>query len=519
LTSVVAGRRLRVAHFEAPYRDRSEISAKLSRGLYSREADARLKCGWIQLTGTTVHWKIETLGNASLLVLDGERPVLLTDPWLEGTAYFGSWALEHPLTELQLARAAACPFIWISHGHPDHLHIPSLARLRRDCEILLPDHYYPELKHAVEAEGFRTRILPFKTWTTLEDGVRIMCVQNENMDAILAVEVAGALVLNKNDSPFCGEDPFFQRLVRKYEKSYLLALCAFDADMLNLYDESMRFSAGPPEARKPGTIWATSRICDYLGVKNFCCSSSQHIYVRQDSAWANAYRISWPDIKKYWCARATRLIEPFVTIDLESGEVVPNNPAQQPDLTRVTVTTGDDDWSESATEADWTNIEGFVHKFQTLQKHTDFVGFVVAGEERRFMLSSACARQAATIQRGVIFHVPRHSLMKTIEYGYFDDLLIGNFMKTQLRNMALYPHFTPTIAKLGGNAKVYTSSDLRQFRHHFFRLSPVAFIRYRIGLWAKYILTPSIKSVARSLGVFELLKRLRRRLVGMPEIS
>ena len=45
-----------------------------------------------------------------------------------------------------------------------------------------------------------------------------------------------------------------------------------------------------------------------------------------------------------------------------------------------------------------------------------------------------------------------HSLMQTIRYGYFDDLLIGNFMKTELINFQLYPQFSPCIAKYGGNA-------------------------------------------------------------------
>ena len=32
----------------------------------------------------------ETIGNATLTVFDG-KPVLSTDPWLDGKPYFGSW--------------------------------------------------------------------------------------------------------------------------------------------------------------------------------------------------------------------------------------------------------------------------------------------------------------------------------------------------------------------------------------------------------------------------------------------
>jgi hypothetical protein len=48
-------------------------------------------------------------------------PVLATDPWIKGAAYFGSWTTSHLIPEEQLAHVKACKYLWISHGHPDHL--------------------------------------------------------------------------------------------------------------------------------------------------------------------------------------------------------------------------------------------------------------------------------------------------------------------------------------------------------------------------------------------------------------
>ena len=59
-----------------------------------------------------------------------------------------------------------------------------------------------------------------------------------------------------------------------------------------------------------------------------------------------------------------------------------------------------------------------------------------------------------------------------MEYGYFDDLLIGNFMKVRLVNTKLYPQFTPLVAKIGGNAKVYTRDSTIAFVS-LFRRNPV----------------------------------------------
>ena len=36
----------------------------------------------------------ETIGNATLIAYDG-NPVLVTDPWIRGGAYFGSWTFSH----------------------------------------------------------------------------------------------------------------------------------------------------------------------------------------------------------------------------------------------------------------------------------------------------------------------------------------------------------------------------------------------------------------------------------------
>ena len=70
-------------------------------------------------------FSFETMGNAIVLVRRDGKPLLVTDPWLKGRVYFGSWAHDRPLTEQQIADCAtAAPFVWISHGHPDHLHIP-----------------------------------------------------------------------------------------------------------------------------------------------------------------------------------------------------------------------------------------------------------------------------------------------------------------------------------------------------------------------------------------------------------
>ena len=50
----------------------------------------------------------ETIGNATVVVHDGE-PVLATDPWVRGSAYFGSWGLSYEVPAAQDAARSALP--------------------------------------------------------------------------------------------------------------------------------------------------------------------------------------------------------------------------------------------------------------------------------------------------------------------------------------------------------------------------------------------------------------------------
>jgi len=61
----------------------------------------------------------ETAGNAIVIAYD-ERPILTTDPWINGDAYFGSWGHDYEITPAQLSAIREAKYHWFSHGHPDH---------------------------------------------------------------------------------------------------------------------------------------------------------------------------------------------------------------------------------------------------------------------------------------------------------------------------------------------------------------------------------------------------------------
>jgi hypothetical protein len=464
--------------------------------------------------------KFETLGNATLQFFADGRPVLATDPWLVGTCYFGNWALDHALTEEQIANVVGSDYIWISHGHPDHMHHESLDLLPAGKKFLLPDHYHSEIKDFLTEKGFAVTVLKYREWFRIAPTVSVMCLDNINQDAILITRIGDALVINQNDSPIAGEEAFLRKLVKQHpnDKTYLAALCSIDADMFNFVDESGRSIAGPPDERKPGAIWTVARGADRMGVKNFCCSSSQHIYVRPDSIWANDYRISWDDMRKHWSRPNVRLIEPFVTVDLVGGAVTANEAEHLGgDRSQISANTGDDDWNATLAPEEWSVVEGFFRKFELIRKYVDFIEVTIGGETGRFDLNPVIA--GAPSARGIRFYAPKQSFMETMTWGFFDDLLIGNFMKVHLTNTSLYPRFTPLVAKLGGNAKVYTKAEYARFRWRYFRRNPLGTLAYLLEPEKNYVIMPWFRERAESLGLKKPLKYVYRSMRGDPIVK
>ncbi len=454
----------------------------------------------------------ETIGNATIQFCVDGAPILVTDPWLVGTCYFGSWALDHPLTEREIRNVRTSPYIWISHGHPDHLHHASLELIPKEKTILLPDHYDRDIAHFLTSQGFTVEVLKYRTWRRVHPQLEVLCLDNENQDAILIARFGDALVININDSPHFGELPFIRSLVRHHPNDlvFLLQLCSIDADMRNLVDEHGRRTIQEPEELKVGAVWEVARGAETLGAKYFCCSSSQHIYVRADSIWANPYRITFDDVARNWSRPSVKLVPPFVTMDVATGAYVENHPSHQSDESQITDKTGDDDWAERLSDAEWQQVEAFFQRFHLLRRYIDFVEVTVGGETRRFPTGSWDEKDRSKAD-GITFIVPRRSLLEVVTYGYFDDLLIGNFMKTRLQGRAsLYPFVTPVIAKLGGNAKVFDTRQHWRFLWRYFSRNPAVFLRWRLERAIKFGVVPSLREWSLRLGLFRFLKHFYR---------
>ena len=74
--------------------------------------------------------------------------------------------------------------------------------------------------------------------------------------------------------------------------------------------------------------------------------------------------------------------------------------------------------------------------------------------------------------------------MRAIRFEAFDDLLIGNFMRTSLTGKwpqsNLYPDFTPYVTKYADNGLAKTSEDLKRYFLEYRHRAPLDYLRHRI---------------------------------------
>ena len=432
----------------------------------------------------------DTVGNATIILYD-RAPILATDPWIAGSAYFGSWGLAHQIPAEQIEAVRRCKYIWISHGHPDHLSGDSLALLR-DKVILIPDHRGSRVLEDLKAQGFNVRVMRDREWLELTPRVHVLCVPDYNQDAILLADVNGRLVLNLNDAGPRGWGGFVREMVKRYHRSFLLSLVGRGADMMNFFDEDGRRLPLPERTPLGATL---SNRANYWGATAAIPFSAMHRFQRTDSVWAEPYASQVEEYPDGFDSSRCEFLPAYVRYDCITDDVTPLNPPRSREPLHDPQEFGDD-WKQRLEQDEKTRLTVYFKKFEHLRRNIDFLRFVVGGDETLIDLRSR------DFSRGLTFEVPRGSLMAAVRYEIFDDLLIGNFMKVTLHGEwgpgRLYPDFSPWVAKYGDNGRAHTLKELREYHRSYFRRAPAEYVRHRFETGFVMPLQQATSSMLRS---------------------
>ncbi|MGH9628883.1 MAG: MBL fold metallo-hydrolase [Bryobacteraceae bacterium] len=419
----------------------------------------------------------DTIGNATLIAYD-RGPILATDPWIRGAAYFGSWNFSHEIPREQQDAILKSKYIWFSHGHPDHLNADSLLALTKS-QILVPDHAGNRIVSDLQSQGFEVRVLPDRQWVNLSDRIRVFCIADYNQDAVLLVDLGGThLLANLNDAADRGWLNLVNGIVRAYPRSFLLAYAGWgDADMMNFFAEDGT-KLLPDAAQKPPVGEMIAKRTAEVGANAFVPFSSMHRYQRADSVWANEYIPALSDYETGFASGAARLLPAYIRYDCISDSFVELKPKRVTEEIVKPEAFGDN-WDDLLDKEDVTTLEAYVKSVEYLARTLQFVNFRVGSKDYTIDLNPRAGR-------GITFAVPRQSLMTAVRYEVFDDLLIGNFMKTTLHGKwpltKLYPGFTPFLAKYADNGRAKSLEELETYFETYRRRAPVEYVRHRIAV-------------------------------------
>jgi len=139
--------------------------------------------------------KLTYLQSASVLIEDSGVKILC-DPWFIDGAYFGSWAIYPPIN-FKPEDFNDVDYIYISHIHPDHFHIPTLERMNKDIPIIILNYLEKFLKNNIERLGFKVTELDHNKRIHLNNNLYINILAADNCNPELCSKFIGCGLMEK----------------------------------------------------------------------------------------------------------------------------------------------------------------------------------------------------------------------------------------------------------------------------------------------------------------------------------
>jgi hypothetical protein len=404
----------------------------------------------------------QTIGNATLIAYDN-LPILSTDPWLGSNhyAYFGSWYLPYEIPNNLKNDMLSSKYIFFSHGHPDHLNADSLHQFKKS-KILLGNHVGNRMFKDLIAQNFNVQVLKERVWTELSKHISVMAISTKIQDTVLLIKIKNDVYINLNDAgPY--HSMYIKKVCKNFKRKFLLSISGWgDADMINFYDQNNNFIE-PLAAKKHPVGDYLSLIAKSYNANYVIPFSSFHEYQRSDSVWANKYVTPLNEYKNGF-HKNLNFVEPFSFINAEKDGDIKALKLNRSKLDIKKPEDFGDNWSDNLSDEDKKVILNYFNKFEELTSKIGFINFTVGKKEFNLKFNGPS-------KKGLSFELPRNSLVSACKYSVFDDLLIGNFMKTKLHNLSsLYDpsfDFNSTICKFGDNGLAYTKEELENYKKEY----------------------------------------------------
>ena len=261
---------------------------------------------------------IETVGHAGIFLTDKENhPILITDPWLVGSTYWRSWWLQNYPEQIKLEEIYKSESIYITHEHPDHFHPPTLKKFSKNSNLIIPDLPNKELENYLKNNKFKFDVIKKNYWKVinLKNNISIFSIPLWNDDSILLINTPETIIINLNDS----KPPKLilkklKKFIKNSNKKSILLSSYSPASIVN----SFRYNNEVLSIKsKNDYIIYLNNLCNILETDIFMPFASQAIFYRNDSKWANEFKVTYEDLLSGWNTNKTKLIPCYSKISLE----------------------------------------------------------------------------------------------------------------------------------------------------------------------------------------------------------
>lgn len=140
--------------------------------------------------------RVTHIGHAAILIESGGCRIL-SDPWWEGPCFGTQWWV-YPPPHVEAVKNGPIDYIYISHGHHDHLHLGTLRRIPGAPKLLVSkeEGLAPGLRNA----GFEVIEIARSAPLTLDGGIRADLRPTLNHDTLLVIDDGLETCANLNDA-------------------------------------------------------------------------------------------------------------------------------------------------------------------------------------------------------------------------------------------------------------------------------------------------------------------------------
>jgi len=187
--------------------------------------------------------KITHIASAACLI-EHNGTKILTDPWLVGNEFYGSWT-HYPPLDIDFSVFDDVDYIYISHIHPDHMSQETLKRINQDIPVLV--HSYEAKFVKMNLERWGRKVIELDHGAKFECGnglnIHIYAADNCNpaacfkffgcgkmegkmgstgIDTLAVIENGEKTILNVNDCPYTLAEATLDTVAEKHPNIDLL---------------------------------------------------------------------------------------------------------------------------------------------------------------------------------------------------------------------------------------------------------------------------------------------------------